>query len=79
MGRAENAQVRLFDGHGVHKDVDYWIYRECFTSGAARRVQQCLITTYQTDGGLGDLDDKSRFVYAYKKEPHTRDEGGCVP
>lgn len=73
VGIAEDAQTRLFEGHGVHKDVDYWIYRECFTADAARRVEHYFITNYRTDGGFGGGSDASRFVYAYKKELHTRE------
>ena len=75
VGIAEDAQAAVFEGHGVNKDMDYWIYRECFTADAARRVEQYLVVNYQTDGGSGGGSDASRFVYAYKKEPHTR-EGG---
>ncbi len=75
VGIAEDAQSRLFEGHGVNKDVDYWIYRECFSADAARRVERYFITNYQTDGGSGGGSDASRFVYAYKKERHTK-EGG---
>lgn len=75
VGIAIDAPARLFEGHGVHKDVDYWIYRECFTADAARRVKRYVIAIYQTDGGSGGGDDRSRFVYAYKKEPHTREAG----
>ena len=73
MGIAEDPQARLFDGHGVNKDVDYWIYRECITADAARRVELYVIAHYQTDGGSGGGSDASRFVYAYKKERHTRE------
>ncbi|MEK7118928.1 MAG: hypothetical protein AAB889_00225, partial [Patescibacteria group bacterium] len=71
VGIAEDAQARVFEEHGVNKDVDYWIYRECFTVDAARRVEQYVIANYQTDGGSGGGSDASRFVYAYKKERHT--------
>ena len=75
VGIAEDAEARIFEEHGVNKDVDYWIYRECATADAARRVEQYFTTNYQTDGGSGVGSDASRFVYAYKKELHTR-EGG---
>ncbi|MEK7543359.1 MAG: hypothetical protein AAB557_00660 [Patescibacteria group bacterium] len=73
VGIAIDAQARVFEGHGVNKDVDYWIYRECFTADAARRVVRYFITNYQTDGWSGGGSDASRFVYAYKKERHTRE------
>lgn len=73
VGIAEDPQSRVFKEHGVNKDVDYWIFRECFTAGAARRVEQYFIVYYQTDGGSGGGSDASRFVYAYKKERHTRE------
>jgi len=75
VGIAIDAQARVFEEHGVNKDVDYWIYRECFSADAARRVERYFITNYQTDGGSGGGSDASRFVYAYKKERHTK-EGG---
>lgn len=75
VGIAEDPQARVFQEHGVNKDIDYWIYRECISADAARRVKQYVIAIYQTDGGSGGGDDRSRFVYAYKKEPHTREAG----
>ncbi len=73
VGIAEDAQARIFEGHGVNKDRDYWIYRECLSADAARRIEQYFTTNYQTDGGSGGGSDASRFVYAYKKEFHTRE------
>lgn len=73
VGVAEDVQARVFEEHGVNKERDYWIYRECFTAAAARRIEQYFITNCQTDGGSGGGSDASRFVYAYKKELHTRE------
>lgn len=75
VGITEDPQARVFEDHGVNKEIDYWIYRECFTANAAWRVKRCFIATYETDGGSGGGDDRSRFVYAYKKESHTREAG----
>jgi len=73
VGIAEDALARLFQGHGVNKDMDYWIYRDCINANAAREVEQFIIMNYHTDGGSGGGNDNSRFVYAYKKEAHTRE------
>lgn len=72
VGIAEDVQSRLFEEHGVNKEIDYWIYRECFSAEIARRVEQYFITTYQTDGGSGGGNEASLFIYAYKKEFHTK-------
>lgn len=72
IGIAEDVQTRLFEGHGVNKENDYWIYRECFSTDTARRVEQYFITNYKTDGGSGGGNGASLFVYAYKKEFHTK-------
>lgn len=73
IGITEDVQARLFEGHGVNKENDYWIYRECFSAEAARRVEQYFITNYQTDGASGGGSDASTFVYVYKKERHTKE------
>lgn len=74
VGIAENAQVRLFEEHCVNKDLDYWIFRDCITVDTARRIEEIIISNYHTDGGPGGGSYNSRFVYAYKKESHTREE-----
>lgn len=73
VGIAEDALTRLFQGHCVNKDMDYWIYRDCLSANAARGVEQFIIMNYHTDGGTGGGSDNSRFVYAYKKERHTNE------
>lgn len=74
VGIAKDAKVRLFEDHRVNKNMDYWIYRKCLSNDAACRVKQCLITKYQMDGGLNSAGYALRFVYAYKKERHTKEE-----
>ena len=74
VGIAEDAQAGLFKDHEVHKDRDYWIYRECLSVDVAQRVVWYFIANYQMEGRVRVTRDVSRFVYAYKKERHTKEE-----
>ncbi len=73
VGIAEDPQARLFEEHRVNREMDYWIFKECYSADAARRVEQYFITNYHADGGVGGGSNASRFVYAYKKESYTVD------
>lgn len=73
IGITEDVQIRLFVDHAVNKETDYWIYRKCFTADQARIIEQDIIINYHTDGGSGGGSENSKFVYAYKKERHTKD------
>jgi len=65
VGISDDPEDRLFNDHKVEKK-SWWIYRECFNSEAARRVEEYLINTLGTKGDVGGGDEKSIFVYAYK-------------
>ena len=70
VGISKNPEDRLFNGHGVQKDHDPWIYRRAFSSSAARDVEAHFINL-GTDGGTGGGDETTIYVYAYKKAAHT--------
>jgi hypothetical protein len=72
VGIAKDPRDRLFNGHGVQQKGDWWIYRQAQSSDAARSVESHFVGSLGTDGGTGGGDPDSRFVYAYKKNAHTR-------
>jgi hypothetical protein len=70
-GVTADPKVRLFSDHGVHQDGDAWIYEPAESEAAARTVESYLINTLATDGGPGG-GTNPRYVYAYKKNEHTK-------
>jgi len=72
VGISEEPRNRLFNGHNVEENSDAWIYRQATSSIVARRVEKYFCTIVGTDGGLGGGDEDARYVYAYKKNSHTR-------
>jgi hypothetical protein len=71
VGVSKDPKERLFTGHGVYENGDLWIYRQAYTSNAARNVESYFINTLGTDGGAGGGDKDADWVYAYKKNAHT--------
>jgi len=72
VGVSKDPRDRLFNGHGVHEQGDWWIYRQAYSSAAARRVEAYFVQQRGTDGGSGGGDEDADYVYAYKKAAHTR-------
>ena len=72
VGISQDARDRLFNGHDVHEHGDSWIYRQAYSSDAARRVEAYFVNDLGTDGGTGGGDKNADFVYAYKKNGHTQ-------
>lgn len=76
VGIASDPRSRLFGDHGVDEKGDMWIYRECESAVLAREVEEFFVKMIGTDGGLGGGDESTRWVYAYKKAPHTVPRAG---
>lgn len=69
-GVAADARITLFIEHGVNEIGDAWICRQCVNDDAARQVERYFLKR----GCIGlqaDLDQSTRFFYAYKIQPHT--------
>lgn len=71
VGIASDPRTRLFNDHNVQERGDDWIYRDCGTHQVARDIEQHFLNQ-GCDGGPGGGDHTTRFVYAYKKNGHTR-------
>lgn len=71
VGISEDAEDRLFNGHGVSKENGWWIYRGASSASVAREIETHFINTLGTDGAPGGGSDKSNQVYAYKKTSVT--------
>jgi len=72
VGVSKEPRERLFNGHSVEEKRDAWIYREATNSIVARRVEKYFCDIVGTDGGSGGGDEDACYVYAYKKNSHTR-------
>ena len=71
VGISNDARYRLFNGHGVREEGDYWIYKQAGSSEIARDIESYFVYTRGTDGGTGGGDETADMVYAYKKSAHT--------
>ena len=70
VGIASDPRERLFSGHSVKENGDYWIYRTCDSNADARSVEDSLLLL-GARGGPGGGDDATQAVYAYKIGTHT--------
>ena len=72
FGIASDPSDRLFSDHNVNKDKeDAWVFRDCGSETAARKVEKYFLDR-GCDGGAGGGDSSTRYAYAYKKNTHTR-------
>lgn len=71
VGIASDPRKRLFTEHNVDEKKDAWIYRKCDNSDIAREIEEYFVEILGTDGGAGGGDETTKYVYAYKKAPHT--------
>ncbi len=69
-GIACDPKERLFTGHAVKENGDYWIYRTCDSHTDARSVEDDLLRL-GAKGGPGGGDNASKAVYAYKIGTHA--------
>lgn len=72
IGIAVDPSDRLSDDHLIKFGQDRWFCREAFTPDEAREAKAKLVGDYAADSDE-TLDEKAgRFVYAYRKAPHSR-------
>lgn len=71
IGIAKNASDRLFNGHGVNKENDPWIYYTASSADVAREIERYFLDL-GFDGGSGGGDDSSKMVYCFLQNSHTR-------
>lgn len=72
-GIASDPRDRLFNAHCVKEQGGAWIIRECANDACAREVEAYFVNTLSTAGGPGGGDGATRYVYAYKMSPTTRE------
>ncbi|HDY67115.1 MAG TPA: hypothetical protein ENH85_04905 [Candidatus Scalindua sp.] len=70
IGITSDYRERLFNDHNVNKDRNSWIYRDCGSEAAARKVEQFFLRK-GCDGGTGGGDISTTYAYAYEKKDHT--------
>ena len=71
-GVATDPKDRLFNHHNVSKANGVWLYSDCGTDTASRKVEAHFLAK-GCDGGPGGGDSKSRYFYVYKKTPYTKE------
>ena len=69
-GIAADPKDRLFNGHAVKENGDWWIHSPCDSNADARSVEDTLLGLGMK-GGPGGGDNTTKSVYAYKIGPHT--------
>ena len=70
VGITEDAKERVFEGHGVEKGKDPYIWRTATSSEVVREIEKYFLDI-GCDGGGGGGDDDADIVYAYKKSSRT--------
>ena len=70
-GIATDPRARLFVDHNVNERTDLWIYRDAGSEAAARAAERYLLGL-GCKGDEGGGDNRTRFVYAYLINTHTR-------
>lgn len=73
VGISKDAKDRLFNGHSVKEQGDWWVYRQATSSSAAREIEKYFLEVKGTDGGPGGGENDADYVYAYKKTAHSRE------
>lgn len=73
VGIASDPRKRLFDEHNVDEKEDAWIWHKCENASTAREIEEYFVNILGTDGGAGGGDYTTKYVYAYKKAPHTNE------
>ena len=72
VGITSNPHTQLFQEHKVDLNNSWWVIKKAGNVEEAGRIQRAIINTYGTDGGNRDQDERSVYVYAYKKTSTTR-------
>jgi len=72
VGICKDARTRLFNSHGVHKKGDHWIYAHAESPTVARKVKSYFVKKLGAAGGKDEGDVDKDFVYAYRKNAHTK-------
>jgi hypothetical protein len=72
VGIASNPHNRLFQEHNIEMDFPWWVICKARNSEEARIAEKLIIEKHRTDGGSGGGDEKSIYVYAYKKTETTK-------
>lgn len=72
VGIATDVRKRLFEEHNVNEKYDRWVYRPADNESIARDTEKELLDNHSYDGSTGGGDHPT-YVYAYKKNNHTRE------
>ena len=70
VGITEDAKRRVFEGHGIEKGKDPYIWRTAVSSKVAREIEKHFLDL-GCDGGTGGGDADAEIVYSYKKSSRT--------
>lgn len=72
VGITNDVNRRLFDGHKVDKDNDWWIYCKADSEDIARDVERYYKELgMKGDSGGGNPDNPPLFVYSYEISDHS--------
>jgi hypothetical protein len=70
-GIAADPRARLFNDHNVNEHGGQWIFRDAGTDAEARKAEDYL-HDLGCQGCCGGGDYRTRYVYAYRITPTTR-------
>ncbi|MGE4543281.1 MAG: hypothetical protein AB7D06_04125 [Pedobacter sp.] len=72
IGIAVDPSDRLVDDHKVDIGSDLWVCSEAFTPEEALLIKGRFVDEHGVDSDDARDEKQGRFVYAYKKAPHTK-------
>ncbi len=72
VGITNDTDRRLFQEHNVSEENDIWIRKNAGTLSKAEKIERYFTEELGTDGAPGGAENDSIYVYAYKKNSHTK-------
>ncbi len=71
VGITSNPHIKLFQEHNVEVRNSWWVIKRADSVREAKNIKKTLTEIYGTDGGRDTEDEKSIYIYAYKKTATT--------
>ena len=72
VGISRSPRERLSKGHNVDLSIETWAIFPASSYQTARSVEAYFVNEMKTGGGPDGGDETADFVYAFKKNRHTR-------
>jgi len=71
-GITSNPHTRLFQEHNVDLKESWWVIKKANSVDDAKIVIRALVDAYGIEGGNSAANERSVYIYAFKKTSTTR-------